>query len=212
MRAKSKWRNARRKKNADSPLTPAASGPAAADVCRFPRRSPPRPRARPRPRPRLRRASRLASSAFLCSCNRSCSSAMRARSASLLRTPLGLNLLVLDPRPDAAAAGVDVLVADGREEEDAAAVAAPSACGAEGVVVVVVVVVAGLGASASAASTASWEGVAAAAPRADPPRARLRPLAVGFGGICYRAAGCGSMRDASGRRWMRSCAWRRIRF
>jgi hypothetical protein len=181
----------------DSQLTPADSGPAAAEVRKVPRNSPPRPRPRARARPRLRRASRRASSASRCSCILNCSSAMRARSASLRRTPFGLNLLAAD-EPRAEEVGAGVLLGN----LDAVGPVA-------GVVVLCIVWesadISGTGAGpgelvASAAAalldspsgicTESGETAAAAAPRAAPPRPRPRPLVVDFGGIVIDLAGC----------------------
>lgn len=192
---------------------PADRGPAAAEVLRFPRRSPPRPR--PRPRPRLSRASLFASSAFLCCCILSCSSARRARSASLRRTALGLNLEV-DPRVEDGAG----VVLDTREVDGAAAasgvdsaVMIGTGAGPGGppvflvvvvgvgvvVVAVVIVVVAGAaeldstagsdaGAASPVASLSTPALVAAAPPRPVPPRPLPRPRVVVFGAISDRPA------------------------
>jgi hypothetical protein len=175
---------------------PAANGPAAVEPRMFPRRNPPRPRPRPRPWPRLRRACRLASSAFLCSCILICSSAMRARSVSLRRTPLGLNFVAADaPRPDDAGAGVLLGSLEGADEP-----AAEPVVDSEGTVMIgigagpgavvtlgaaVAVSVAGLGSAVSGVCTTSGAAAAAAAPRAVPPRPRPRPRprVVAFGGI-----------------------------
>lgn len=163
---------------------PADSGPAAAEVRRFPRKSPPRPR--PRPRPRLRRANRRASSAFLCSCILSCSSAMRARSVSLRRTPFGLNLLVADaPRLEETGAGVLL----GNLETDVDGDAATSGTGVGTGAAAGSAAVAGFVSSAAGEVCApSRAAAAAAAPRAAPPRSRTRPLVVDFGGIVVRLA------------------------
>ena len=177
-------------------LIPAANGPAAVEPRMFPRRNPPRPRPRPRPWPRLRRACLLASSAFLCSCILICSSAMRARSVSLRRTPLGLNFVAADaPRPEDAGAGVLLGSLEGADEPAAEPVvdsegivmigtgAGPGAAVALAVAVAVAVSVAGLGSAVSGVCTTSR--AAAAAPRAvlPRPRPRPRPRVVAFGGI-----------------------------
>lgn len=173
---------------------PADSGPAADEVRRFPRISPPRPRPRPLPRPRLRRASRFASSAFLCSCIFCCSSAMRARSDSLRRTPLGLNLAAADPRVDGAGAGTTL------EDVGAAGSGAGAASGTDSEETVITGTGAGPALDAAAGvldsdsapsevCAATREAAAADAPRAVPPRPRPRPRVVVFGGICDFASG-----------------------
>ena len=107
---------------------------------------------------------------------------MRARSVSLRRTPLGLNLAAAEPRLPAAGAGV----LPGKLEDDGAAMIS----GVDPDDIVMTGTGAGpapgVAVAASGACTASREAApaaAVAAPRAVPPRPRPRPLVVDLGGI-----------------------------
>lgn len=153
-----------------------------------PLRSPPRPRPRPLfcPRPRGV-ACNLDSSAYLCACNRSCSSAIRALSASLLLVALGLNF------------ALPVGLAEGVACEALALGAVLDSGGAVGAGALLVG--AGWGATLTAAGSDVLEGSGAGAvvsdispeagaaedsPRPWPPRPRPRaprPLPVARGGI-----------------------------